>query len=154
MGGSAWRTHLKRIGTEQRTLSDKDAQALSLTISGWQVIPSTPAGSAPIAGRVWLAAALNTRGRYRAPETFGHPADLDDRDGPIDSLILMAVIQRHFLPVPEPAWDDVALARQLAVKPHDIARAQALIDDTVVLLRRTAAPLGAGWWERHDEECR
>jgi hypothetical protein len=75
-------------------------------------------------------------------------------NGPIDSLILMAVIQRHFLPVPEPAWDDVALARQLAVKRHDIARAQALIDDTVVLLRRTAAPLGAGWWERHDEECR
>jgi hypothetical protein len=59
----------------------------------------------------------------------------------------MAVVQRHFLPVPEPGWDDVALARQLGVERHDIARAQRLIDDTVVLMRRTAAPLGARWWE-------
>ena len=51
---------------EQRTLTDKNAQVLRLAISGWQVIPSTPAGSPPIAGRVWLAAALNARGRYRA----------------------------------------------------------------------------------------
>jgi hypothetical protein len=151
VGGSVWRTHLKRIGIEQRTLTDKDAQVLSLTISGWQIIPSTPAGSAPLAGRVWLAAALNARGRYRAPESFGHPAQLDDGGQPIDSVILMAVIQRHFLLVPAAAWDDVALARQLGVKRHDIARAQLLIDDTVVLMRRTAAPLGAGWRKHHSE---
>jgi hypothetical protein len=33
------------------------------------------------------------------------------------------------------------------VERHDIARAQRLIDDTVVLMRRTAAALGARWWE-------
>lgn len=66
-GGSAGRIQLKRVGIEQRTLSDKEAQALSLTISGWQVIPSTPAGGAPIAARAGLAAGLNARGRYCAP---------------------------------------------------------------------------------------
>jgi hypothetical protein len=149
-GGSAWRTHLTGIGIEHQTLSDKDARTLSLILHGWQVIPSTPARSAPIVGRVWLAAALNSRGRYRAPEVFGHPADLEDGEGLIDSVVLMAVIQRHFLPGPEPAWDDVALARQLAVKRPDIARAQVLIDDTVALLPRAAAPLGPAWWELHD----
>ena len=94
-----------------------------------------------------MAAALNARGRYRAPQVFGHPAQLDDDGRPIDSVILMAVVQRHFLPVPEPGWDDVALASQLGVKRHDIARAQPLIDDTVVVMRRTAASLGARWWE-------
>jgi hypothetical protein len=151
VGASMWRTHLKRIGIEQLALTDKDAQVLSLTISGWQVTPTTPAGSAPIAGRVWLAAALNARGRYRAPEISGHPALLDDGGRAIDSVILMAVVQRHFLRVAEPGWDDVALARQLGVKRHDIARAQVLVDDTVALMRRTAAPLGARWWEHHSE---
>ena len=77
MGRSVWRTHLKRVGIDQRTLTDKDAQVLSLTI-------------------------------YRAPEVSGHPAELDDGARRIDSVILVAVIQRHFLPIPEPAWDDVA----------------------------------------------
>ena len=142
------RGHLEQLGSDHETLSHADVVTLSYSLRGWQLEPATPAGGAPIVGRVWLLAALNTRGRYRAPERMGHLADLEDGGRLVDAIVLMALIQRHFLPAPAQAWDDDALAAQLGVDAEDLGRAQRVLDQVAGYPLRNArpAPLGAHWW--------
>src|SRR3954451_21466415 len=143
------RGHLERLGIDHDTLSDADVITLSYSLYGWQLEAITPAGAAPIVARVWLAAALNTRGRSRAPERMGPRADLQDGGRPVDSVVLMALVQRHFLAEPADAWDDAALASQLGLETEDLARAQRVLDEVTgyPLRNRRPAPLGARWWE-------
>jgi hypothetical protein len=150
LGGSApgLRADLARLGIDAAPLSYTEVFHLSCAVRGWHVTPRTPANARPIDARVWLAAALAARGRYVAPEAFGHPADLRDGGPLVDSAILMAVAQRHFLRDFEPAWDDDALAEQLGLAAHDITRAQAVLGDMLVVVRRAQPPLGRGWWMR------
>src|SRR5690349_1204863 len=144
------RGHLESLGIDHATLNERDVVTLSYSLHGWQLFPATPAGAPPIAARVWLFAALNTRGGYRAPESPGHPAELEDGGAAVDSVILMALIQRHFLREPAPGWDDATLAAQLGLDPEDLARAQRVLDLVAVLPARNPrpAPLGFHWWER------
>jgi hypothetical protein len=149
------RDHLQSLGIEHASLTGSDVVTMSYTLHGWHVVPRTPAGAPPIVARVWLLAALNTRGRYAAPERDAHPADLEDGESFVDSVILMAVIQRHFLIAAEPGWNDVTLARQLGLSPHDVRRAQFVLDAAEQLLRHRPrpAPLGPHWW-RYAENGR
>ena len=142
------RADLDRRGLVHEHLNDIEAFHLSCALRGWHVTPRTAAGSGPIDARVWLAAALSTGGRYAAPETPGHPADLRDGGPAMDSVILMAVVQRHFLPLPDHAWDDESLGDQLGLDAADVTRAQAVLDEVQAVLGRAEAPLGAAWWTR------
>jgi hypothetical protein len=150
LGGSApgLRADLARLGIDAGPLSYTEVFHLSCALRGWHVTPRTPANARPIDARVWLASALAAGGRYVAPETFGHPADLRDGGSLVDSAILMAVVQRHFLRAYEPAWDDDALAAQLGLAAYDITRAQAVLADMHAVVRRARPPLGPGWWMR------
>jgi hypothetical protein len=142
------RGHLERLGIAHDDLDQTDVITISYTLHGWHVVPRTPAGARPIKARAWLLAALHAGGRYAAPETSGHPADLDDGARHVDSVILMAVIQRHFLPVRQPAWDDAALAAALGVDSLDMSRAQSALERCTRMLRYPRpAPVGARWWE-------
>jgi hypothetical protein len=142
------RGHLERMGIAHDDLAHADVITISYTLHGWHVVPRTPAGPRPIKARAWLIAALHTGGRYVAPDTPGHPADLDDGGDHVDSVILMAIIQRHFLPVHQRAWEDAALAAQLGVDSSDLGRAQAALERASLMLRYPRpAPLGARWWE-------
>jgi hypothetical protein len=142
------RAKLERLGIDHRNLTDTEVFHLNCVLCGWYVTPRARAGTAPITAQVWLAAALGTGGRYLAPETPDHPAELRDGGPTVDSVILMAIVQRHFLTEPEPAWDDDALADALGLDARDIARAQAVLDALELILRRARPPLGAHWWER------
>ena len=142
------RAQLARLGIDHRDLTDTEIFHLNCVISGWFVTPPTRVGTAPITAHVWLAAALGTGGRYQAPETPGHPAELRDGEPAVDSVILMALVQRHFLTAPEPAWDDDALAEALGLEARDFARAQAVLEAVEPMARRARAPLGPRWWER------
>jgi hypothetical protein len=137
------RARLERLRIEHESLTDTEVLQLTWSLCGWHAPPRAPAGGRPINARIWLAAALNAGGRYRAP---GDAADLRDGGPVIDAVILMAIVQRHFLRAAEPAWDDDALAEQLAVDPRDIARAQAVLDAVRAVARGGRPPLGAGWW--------
>jgi hypothetical protein len=142
------RAELDRRDIGHEHLTDVEAFHLVCALRGWHVTPRTPAGSGPIDARVWLAAALGSRGRYVAPEKLGHPADLRDGGPAIDSVILMAIVQRHFLPLPDHAWDDESLGAQLGLAVADVARAQVVLDEAQTALGRHEAPLGAAWWTR------
>ena len=144
------RGHLESLGIDHATLTHADVVTLSYSLHGWQLEPTTPAGAAPIVARVWLVAALNARGRYRAPERPGHLAELEDGGPLVDSVVLMALIQRHFLAEPAEAWDDHSLAAQLGLDAEDFARAQRVLDQLATLPARAPrpAPLGVRWWER------
>jgi len=142
------RAELDRRGIDHEHLTDVEAFHLACAVRGWHVTPRTPAGSGPIDARVWLAAALGSGGRYVAPETPGHAADLRDGGPAIDSVILMAIVQRHFLPLPDHAWDDESLGSQLGLAGEDVARAQAVLDAMQAALGRREAALGAAWWTR------
>jgi hypothetical protein len=142
------RASLERRLIDHQDLTGTEVLHLSCALSGWHVTPRTPANTRAIDSRVWLAAALATGGRYRAPETPGHPAELRDGGPLVDSVILMAVVQRHFVQVPEPGWDDDALAEALGLDARDIARAQEAFDAVQAVVRRGRPPLGPGWWER------
>jgi len=142
------RGHLERMGIAHDHLDRADVITISYTLHGWHVVPRSPAGPLPINATAWLLAALHTGGRYAAPETPGHPADLEDGADHIDSVMLMAVIQRHLLPVRQPAWEDAALAAQLGVDSSDLSRAQTALERAARMLRYPRpAPLGARWWE-------
>jgi hypothetical protein len=71
----------------------------------------------------------------------------------VDSIVLMAVLQRHFLPRPRPGWDDAALARDLGLEGDDLARAQRALDGVLRLPLRGSrpAPSGRPWWRAHTE---
>jgi hypothetical protein len=142
------RGHLKELGIDHSALTHADALTMSYSLHGWQMLPATRADAPPIIARVWLLAALNTRGRYQAPERFGHPAELEDGGAPIDSVILMAVIQRHFLAERALDWDDPSLAEQLGLPVWEIARAQRVLDAvaSLPLRARREPPLGRHWW--------
>jgi len=142
------RTELGRRGIDHTHLTDIEAFHLSCALRGWHVTPRTAAGSGPIDARVWLAAALGSGGRYAAPDTPGHPADLRDGGPLIDSVVLMAIVQRHFLPLPDHAWDDDSLGSQLGLASEDVARAQVVLEEVQAALGRREAPLGAAWWTR------
>jgi hypothetical protein len=144
------RGHLESLGIEHASLTHKDAVTLSYSLHGWHLYPSTPAGAPPIVARVWLFAAVNARGGYEAPERDDHPADLEDGGPPVEAVVLMAVIQRHFLREAAAGWEDGALAHQLRLDLGDFARAQRVLDEVMRLPARTPrpAPLGDRWWER------
>jgi hypothetical protein len=144
----ALRADLARVGIDARTLSSTEVFHLSCALRGWHVTPRTPAIAGPIEARVWLAAALASGGRYVAPERLGHPADLRDGRPVVDSVVLMAVVQRHFLREYEPAWDDNTLAEHLGLPGHDITRTQAVLADMQAVVRRSQPPLGPSWWTR------
>jgi hypothetical protein len=142
------RRHLDSLGIDHATLRHEEVVTLSYSLHGWQLVPATPAGAPPITARVWLLAALNARGRYTAPDAMGHLADLEDAGPLVDSIALMAIVQRHFLAERAPGWDDAALGRQLGLDPDDLTRAQCVLDQvlTYPLRGRRDAPLGAHWW--------
>jgi hypothetical protein len=142
------RAELDRRRIDHEHLTDVEAFHLGCALRGWHVTPRTPADSGPIDARVWLAAALGSGGRYVAPETPGHPAELRDGGPAIDSVILMAIVQRHFLPLPDHAWDDESLGSQLGLAGEDVARAQVVLDEVQAMIGRREAPLGAAWWTR------
>jgi hypothetical protein len=144
----AVRSKLERLGIDHRDLTDLEVFHMNCALCGWHVTPRTRADAGPIAAHVWLAAALAGGGRYLAPDTPGHPAELRDGGPPVDSVVLMAIVQRHFLRAVEPAWDDDALAEALGLDAGDLARAQAVLDALQPMVRRAPPPLGAGWWER------
>ena len=79
---SAMRADLERLEIDHLRLTDVEAFHLACALRGWHVTPRAAANSRAINARVWLAAALGTGGRYLAPGTPGHPADLED-DGPL-----------------------------------------------------------------------
>jgi hypothetical protein len=143
------RGHLESLGIDHTTLTQQDVVTVSYSLHGWQLLPATSADAPAIVARVWLLAALNARGRYQAPERPGHLADLEDGGRSVDAVLLMAVIQRHFLPAAQPAWDDVALGAQLGLDPRDLTRAQRVLDDVATYPLRAGrpAPSGAHWWE-------
>ena len=145
------RAGLEHRGIEHRDLTDLEVVHLDGVIHGWHVMPRTPANTRAISAKVWLAAALGTGGRYRAPEAFGHPADLHDGASLVDSVVLMALVQRHFLRTPEPAWDDDALGEQLGLDGRDVTRAQAVLDAMQAAVPRAQPPLGPAWWRRVPE---
>jgi hypothetical protein len=152
MPANTWsaRGHLESLGVEHATLSQKDVVTLSYSLHGWQLFPATPAGAPPIVARVWLFAAVNARGIYQAPERDGHRADLEDGGPLVDSIVLMAIVQRHFLCDPAAGWEDGALAHQLGLELEAVARAQRVLDQVMTLPARNPrpAPLGYRWWER------
>src|SRR4051794_32630084 len=113
------REHLAALGIDHDRLSPSDLVMMSYSLRGWQLVPVTPADAPPIVARAWLVATVNTRGRYNAPEKPGPPADLEDGGALVDSVVLMAVLQRHFLPRPEPDWDDATLASGLGLATDD-----------------------------------
>src|SRR6185295_5476107 len=127
-------------------LSDIEVFHLGCILRGWHVLPRTAPNTAAINATVWLAAALSTNGRYRAPDTPGHPADLGDGGPLVDPVILMAVVQRHFLAEPHAAWDDASLAEARGLDVDDVARTQAVLDRVLGLVARAQAPVGARWW--------
>jgi hypothetical protein len=141
------RADLARLGIDHLPLTDAEAFHLACALRGWHVMPRAAAHTRAINARVWLAAALGTGGRYRAPDTPGHPADLEDGEPLVDSVILMAVVQRHFITAPEPAWDDDALGEQLGLDGGDVTRAQAVLDVMQAVVPRARPPLGPGWWD-------
>jgi hypothetical protein len=145
------RAGLERRGIDHRDLTDLEVVHLDGVIRGWHVTPRTPVNTHAISAKVWLAAALGAGGRYRAPEAFGHPADLHDGGPLVDSVILMALVQRHFLATPGPAWDDEALGAQLGLDGRDVTRAQAVLDAMQAAVPRAQPPLGPGWWKRVPE---
>lgn len=140
------RADLERRQIDHRTLTDLEVVHLAYAVQGWHVMPRAAANTAAVNARVWLAAALGAGGRYRAPDTPGHPADLHDGGPLVDTVILMAVVQRHFLSSPEPAWDDDALGAQLGLDGRDVARAQAVLDEMQAAVPRAQPPLGPAWW--------
>jgi hypothetical protein len=140
------RADLERRDIDPAPLSDTEVFHLACALRGWHVTPRTAANTGAIDARVWLAAALASGGRYRAPDADGHPADLHDGGPLVDSIVLMAVVQRHLLDVPAPGWDNDALAAQLGVAPAAVARVQLVLDDVSALVRRALPPLGPGWW--------
>jgi hypothetical protein len=142
------RAELDRRGIDHAPLSDIEVFHLGCILRGWHVLPRTAPNTAAINATVWLAAALSTNGRYRAPDTPGHPADLGDGGPLVDPVILMAVVQRHFLSEPQAAWDDDSLGESLGLDGGDVARAQVVLDRVLALVPRAQAPLGARWWER------
>jgi hypothetical protein len=146
----AVRSKLEQLGIDHRDLTDLEVFHMNCALSGWHVTPRTRAGAGPITARVWLAAALVTGGRYLAPDTPGHPAELGDGGPPVDSVVLMAIVQRNFLKSRQPAWDDEALAEALGLDARDLTRAQAVLDALQPMIRRARAPLGTGWWERAE----
>jgi hypothetical protein len=148
---SAMRADLERRGIDHLRLTDVEAFHLACVLRGWHVTPRAAANSRAVNARVWLAAALGAGGRYLAPDTPGHPADLED-DGPlVDTVILMAVVQRHFLTEAQPGWDDAALGAALGLDGADVTRAQAALDAMNAVVPRADAPLGPAWWERAGE---
>jgi hypothetical protein len=144
-GGSA-RDFLDRRGIEHRGLSERDALHLAYVLAGF--VLTVPGGSGPITALVWIASALTAGGRYVAPELTGHVADLGDGGSLVDSIVLMAVVQRHLLCEPRPGWGNDELARDLGLDPEDIARAQETLD-RVAWPTRHPAVLGVRWWERN-----
>jgi hypothetical protein len=145
-GGSA-RDFLDRRGIDHQDLSERDALHLGYVISGF--VLTAPATSGPITASVWIASALTAGGRYVPPETLGHVADLGDGGPTVDSIVLMAVIQRHMLNAPRPGWADEELARDLNLNPEDIARAQDTLD-RIAQATGHQAVLGGRWWEPSD----
>jgi hypothetical protein len=143
-GGSA-RHFLDQRGIEHRALSERDALHLAYVLAGF--VLTVPADSGPITALVWIASALTADGRYVAPELPEHVADLGDGGSLVDSIVLMAVVQRHLLREPRPGWGNDELARDLGLDREDIARAQETLDRVVRATRHPAA-LGARWWER------
>jgi hypothetical protein len=107
-GGSA-RDFLDRRGIEHQGLSERDALHLAYVLAGF--VLTVPANSGPITATVWIASALTAGGRYVAPELPEHVADLGDGGSMVDSIVLMAVVQRHLLHEPRPGWGDGQLAR-------------------------------------------
>src|SRR5262249_5970696 len=140
---SAMRAELERRGIDHLPPTDTEASHLACVLRGWHVMPRAASNTRAINARVWLAAALGAGGRYLAPDTPGHPADLED-DGPlVDTVVLMAVVQRHFLTEPQAGWDDAALGDALGLDGADVTRAQALLDAMNAIVPPAPAPPGA-----------
>ncbi|MDA0167063.1 hypothetical protein OM076_42780 [Solirubrobacter ginsenosidimutans] len=146
------REHLASLGIDHGRLSHGDLVMMSYSLRGWQLVPVTPADAPPIVARVWLLATVNTRGRYTAPERPGHPADLGDGGALVDSVVLMAVLQRHFLSRAEPGWDDATLAGDLGLATDDLTRAQIVLDAVLELPLHGPRPalIGPHWWRARN----
>jgi hypothetical protein len=94
-----------------------------------------------------LGCARQRRPRRR-PETPGHPADLRDGGPAIDSVILMAIVRRHFLPLPDPRVGRRVPRPAARLAGEDVARAQVVLDEVQAMLGRREAPLGVAWWKQ------
>lgn len=142
------RSELERLDIDHGALTDTEAFHLACALRGWHVTPRTHPNTGPIDARVWVAAALASRGRYHAPDADGHPAELRDGGRLVDSIVLMAVVQRHFLDTRGAGWVDDALEQELGLAAGDVARAQRVLDAMCAVVPRAHPPLGPGWWRR------
>src|ERR1700722_244 len=145
-GGSA-RDFLDRRGINHQDLSERDALHLGYVLTGF--VLTVPATGGPITASVWITSALTAGGHYVPPETPGHVTDLGDGGPMVDSIVLMAVIQRHLLNEPRPGWADEELARDLNLNPQDIARTQNTLDRITQAIAHPAVH-GNRWREPRD----
>jgi hypothetical protein len=66
----------------------------------------------------------------------------------VDSIVLMAVVQRHLLGDPRSGRGDEQLAGDLSLSPEEVVRAQVTLDHVAQAVGCPAG-LGARWWLRH-----
>ena len=147
------RGHLDQLGIDHETLTHADVVTLSYSLHGWRVEPTHARRRPGRSSRsVWLLAALNNRWALPARRSgMGHVADLEDGGRPVDAVVLMAIVQRHFVPAPasdvgrQPRW-----RRQLRPRTPRRPAFERVLDEvgTYPLRNGRPAPLGARWWER------
>jgi hypothetical protein len=147
------RKHLASLGIEHARLSHGDLVMMSYSLRGWHLVPVTPADAPPIVARAWLLATVNAWGRYTGPARPGHRADLEDGGALVDSIVLMAVLQRHFLPRAQFGWDDTTLAGDLGLDPDELSRTQAVLDAVLELALHAPrpAPNSRHWWQARTD---
>lgn len=89
------RAQLRRLGIPDENLSDEQALKLLGDMIRAQVpAPPIPAGTPPVNGRAWLAAAL-TAGGFAQPADCQQTADLGDDGDPVPLAALAMVVMRH-----------------------------------------------------------
>ena len=141
------RTQLRRLGMPDENLSDEQALKLLGDMIRAQVTAQPiPAGTPPVNGRAWLAAAL-TAGGFAQPEDRQQTAGLGDDGDPVPLAALAMVVIRH-LPNARPPqpWTDERLSAETKLPIDVLRRSQTLLDQVAEDVGRPNK-LGARWWE-------
>jgi hypothetical protein len=121
-------------GVEHEDLDPRDALHLCLAIGGGCASGPTRRRARRRSSFGCGSPRRRNDGRYRTPAQD----DLQDGGDPVEAVVLMAVVQRRFLPAEEPAWEDGAIAARLGVPATDVTRAQRALEAAWRLL--TASP--------------
>ena len=141
------RRQLTRMGLPVDHVSDQAVlELLSQIMRTLVPAPAVPAGSPPVNGRAWLAAAL-TAGGFRRPEDRKQTADLGDGGEIVDLGILALVVMRHLANARPPrGMSDEFLAVDAGAQIDHLRRTQAVLDEVSEEIDRPAK-LGPRWWE-------